>query len=58
MQLGTIDGKVDTSSFKFRATEEVRKFDFISVKSNDKWILGQVEEVEKNLMERLWRMPT
>ena len=47
MQLGTIDGKVDTSSFKFRATEEVRKFDFISVKSNDKWILGQVEEVEK-----------
>lgn len=47
MQLGTIDGKVDTSSFKFRATEEVRKFDFISVKSNDKWILGQVEQVEK-----------
>ncbi len=47
MQLGTIDGKVDTSSFKFRATEEVRKFDFISVKSNDKWILAQVEEVEK-----------
>jgi len=33
MQLGTIDGKVDTSSFKFRATEEVRKFDFISVKA-------------------------
>lgn len=47
MQLGTIEGKVDTSSFKFRATEEVRKFDFISVKSNDKWILGQVEEVTK-----------
>ncbi|MFB6145115.1 MAG: helicase HerA domain-containing protein [Candidatus Nanohaloarchaea archaeon] len=47
MQLGTIEGKVNTSSFKFRATEEVRKFDFISVKSNGKWILGQVEEVTK-----------
>lgn len=47
MQLGTIEGKVDTSTFKFRATEEVKKFDFISVKSNGKWILGQVEEVEK-----------
>jgi DNA helicase HerA-like ATPase/DNA-binding CsgD family transcriptional regulator len=47
MQLGTIEGKVNTSSFKFRATEEVKKFDFVSVKSNDKWILAQVEEVEK-----------
>ncbi len=48
MQLGTIEGEVNTSSFKFRATEEVKKFDFISVKSNGKWILGQVEEVKKH----------
>lgn len=48
MQLGTIEGEVDTSSFEFRATEEVRKFDFVSVKSNDKWILAQVEEVTKH----------
>lgn len=48
MQLGTIEGDVNTSSFKFRATEEVRKFDFVSVKSNDKWILAQVEEVTKH----------
>ncbi len=48
MQLGTIEGKVDTSTFKFRATEEVKKFDFISVKSNDVWILAQVEEVKKH----------
>lgn len=47
MQLGTIEGEVTTSSFKFRAVEEVRKFDFISVKSNEKWILGQVDEVTK-----------
>ncbi len=47
MKLGTIEGNVDTSSFKFRATEEVKKFDFISVKNNDKWILGQVEQVTK-----------
>ncbi|PSH02097.1 MAG: hypothetical protein BRC26_02295, partial [Nanohaloarchaea archaeon QH_8_44_6] len=47
MQLGTIEGEVDTSSFTFRATEEVRKFDFVSVKSNEKWILAQVEEVTK-----------
>ncbi|MFB6175036.1 MAG: helicase HerA domain-containing protein, partial [Candidatus Nanohalobium sp.] len=48
MQLGTIEGDVDTSSFEFRATEEVRKFDFVSVKSNEKWILAQVEEVTKH----------
>lgn len=48
MQLGTIEGDVNTSSFKFRATEEVRKFDFVSVKSNEKWILAQVEEVTKH----------
>jgi DNA helicase HerA-like ATPase len=48
MQVGTIEGEVDTSNFKFRATEEVKKFDFISVKSNDQWILAQVEEVTKN----------
>jgi len=47
MQLGTIEGKVNTSTFKFRATEEVKKFDFVSVKSDGKWILAQVEEVEK-----------
>lgn len=48
MQLGTIQGEVDTSSFSFRATEEVRKFDFVSVKSNGKWILAQVDEVTKH----------
>ncbi|MFB6245348.1 MAG: helicase HerA domain-containing protein [Candidatus Nanohaloarchaea archaeon] len=47
MQLGTIEGEVDTSSFEFRAVEEVGKFDFVSVKSNGKWILAQVEEVTK-----------
>jgi hypothetical protein len=48
MQLGTIEGEVDTSAFTFRATKEVRNFDFVSVKSNDKWILAQVEEVTKH----------
>ena len=47
MQLGTIEGEVNTDSFEFRATEEVAKFDFVSVKSNDKWILAQVDEVTK-----------
>ena len=47
MQLGTIEGEVNTSNFKFRATEEVGKFDFVSVKSNDQWILAQVDEVTK-----------
>ena len=47
MQVGTIEGKVTTSTFKFRAVEEVRKFDFISVKSNEQWILAQVDEVTK-----------
>jgi DNA helicase HerA-like ATPase len=48
MQVGMIEGEVNTSNFKFRATEEVRKFDFVSVKSNEKWILAQVEEVTKS----------
>ncbi len=48
MQLGTIEGEVDTSSFTFRATEEVKKFDFVSVKSNGNWVLAQVEEVTKH----------
>ncbi|MFB6204406.1 MAG: helicase HerA domain-containing protein [Candidatus Nanohaloarchaea archaeon] len=48
MQLGTIEGEVDTSSFTFRAVEEVKKFDFVSVKSNGNWILAQVEEVTKH----------
>ncbi|MFB6181136.1 MAG: helicase HerA domain-containing protein, partial [Candidatus Nanohalobium sp.] len=48
MQVGIIEGKVDTSSFEFRAVEEVRKFDFVSVKSNEKWILAQVEQVTKH----------
>jgi len=48
MQLGTIEGEVNTTNFKFRATEEVGKFDFVSVKSNDKWILAQVDQVTKH----------
>ena len=47
MRVGTVEGDVNTSNFSFRATEEVKKFDFVSVKSNDKWILAQVEEVTK-----------
>jgi len=48
MQLGTIEGEVNTTNFKFRATEEVGKFDFVSVKSNEKWILAQVDQVTKH----------
>ncbi len=47
MKLGTVEGEVDTTSFEFRAVEEVRKFDFVSVKSHDRWILCQVDEVTK-----------
>ncbi len=48
MKLGTVQEEVDTSSFSFRAVEEVRKFDFVSVKSDGNWILAQVEEVTKH----------
>jgi len=48
MQVGTIEGKVDTSQFEFRAVEEIRKFDFVSIKSNEQWILAQVDEVVKH----------
>ncbi len=48
MKLGTIEGEVNTSSFDFRAVEEVGKFDFVSVKSDGNWILAQVEEVTKH----------
>ncbi len=48
MQVGTIEGDVNTSSFTFRAVEEVGKFDFVSVKSNENWILAQVDQVTKH----------
>jgi Predicted ATPase len=47
VKLGTVEGEVDTTSFEFRAIEEVRKFDFVSVKSHSRWILCQVDEVTK-----------
>lgn len=55
MLIGEIEGSVTTSGFTFRAYKEIRKFDFVAVKSGEdeedeeeKWILAQVDKVKKH----------
>ena len=46
MLVGEVFGKTGTKSFSFRAYKEVRRMDFVTVKSSDdKWVLCRVEEV-------------
>lgn len=48
MLVGEIEGTTKTSGFTFRAYREVKKFDFVAVKSAGNWILAQVNEVKKH----------
>ena len=52
MLIGEIEGTTSTSQFKFRAYKEIKKFDFVAVKTElsgeEKWILAQVQEVKKH----------
>lgn len=48
MLMGEIIGTVTTTSFKFKAYNEVRKFDFIAVKKKDLWILAQILEIYRH----------
>lgn len=50
MELGTVEGSVNTESFRFEAHRDVEKFDFVTVKANTdeaEWLLAQIDEVEK-----------
>lgn len=50
MQVGTVEGAVNTERFKFEAHDDIEKFDFVTVKANTdeaEWLLAQVDEVEK-----------
>lgn len=50
MELGTVEGAVNTEKFHFEAHKDVEKFDFIAVKANTdeaEWMLAQINEVEK-----------
>lgn len=48
MLIGEVFGSTGTKSFNFRAYKEVRKFDFIAVEGEGKWILAQVENLESH----------
>jgi len=50
MEIGTVEGAVNTEKFKFEAHKDIEKFDFVTVKSNTEeaeWLLAQIDEVEK-----------
>ena len=50
MELGTVEGSVNTDRFRFEAHRDVEKFDFVTVKANTDetdWLLAQIDEVEK-----------
>ncbi len=48
--IGEIEGTVDMDAFTFRAYKDVRRFDFVAVKSEkeEKWILAQISNVKKH----------
>ncbi len=50
MEIGTVEGSVNTERFSFEAHRDVEKFDFVTVKANteeSEWLLAQINEVEK-----------
>ncbi len=50
MEIGTVEGSVNTERFSFEAHRDVEKFDFVTVKANTEetdWLLAQINEVEK-----------
>ncbi|MDY6770977.1 MAG: DUF87 domain-containing protein [Candidatus Nanohaloarchaea archaeon] len=50
MEIGTVEGAVNTETFHFEAHKDVEKFDFVAVKANTdeaEWLLAQIAEVEK-----------
>ncbi len=54
MEIGTVEGAVNTENFRFEAHRDVEKFDFVTVKANTEeadWLLAQINEVEKKPFE-------
>lgn len=50
MEIGTVEGAVNTEQFHFEAHDDVEKFDFVTVKANTdeaEWLLAQIDSVEK-----------
>lgn len=48
MLIGEVFGSTGTKSFNFRAYKDTKKFDFIAVEGEGKWILSQVENIESH----------
>ena len=48
MLIGEVFGSTGTKSFNFRAYKDTKKFDFIAVEGEGKWILCQVENLESH----------
>ncbi|MDY6789499.1 MAG: ATP-binding protein [Candidatus Nanohaloarchaea archaeon] len=54
MEVGTVEGAVNTEKFSFEAHRDIEKFDFVTVKSNTdeaEWLLAQISEVEKKPLD-------
>ena len=47
MILGRIEGKLTTTNFTFLVEGDARKFDYVQVPFKEKYILGQILEIEK-----------
>jgi len=54
MEIGTVEGAVNTEKFRFEAHRDIEKFDFVAVKANvdeADWMLAQIDEVEKQPLD-------
>ena len=48
MILGKITGKTSTLEFNFTAKGDVNKFDYVQIINNERYVLGQIFEIEKS----------
>ena len=53
MILGKIVGKTTTKEFKFLVERDTRKFMYIQLMHNQRYILAQVTEIEKDIQETI-----
>ncbi|MEK6856531.1 MAG: ATP-binding protein [Nanoarchaeota archaeon] len=53
MNLGEIIGKTSTTEFKFKVTKEAKKYQYVKVPVENKFVLAQIIEIEKSSDETI-----
>ncbi len=53
MALGEIIGKTSTTEFKFKVNREAKKYQYVKVPVDNKFVLAQIIEIEKNSDETI-----